>query len=140
MFGGVAGGVLEDFGVGPVHAGFIEELFGDGGVAAESFEHKDGFGIFEADFGDDVAPGGCGDFVAGVTAEAVDAAAAPEEEDFGHVAPEVAVGVVEFGEVFPEDAPGTGGFEGVVGGVAGKPFGVVVLEVGGPSGVVDGHV
>lgn len=140
MFEGVAVVVLENFGVGPVHAGFVEELFGEGGVAAEAFEHEDGFGVFEADFGDDIAPGGGGDFVSGVTAEAVDAATAPEEEDVGHVAPEVSVGVVEFGEIFPEDAPGSGRFEGVVGGVAGKPFGVVILKVGGPSCVVDWHV
>lgn len=92
---------MEDFGVGPVHAGFIKQLFGDRRVASESFKHKDCFGIFEADFGDDVAPGGDGDFVASIAAKAVDPAATPEEEDIGHVAPEVAVGVVEFGEVFP---------------------------------------
>ncbi len=86
--------VLEDFGVGPVHAGGVEELFGDGGIAAEAFEHEDGLGVLEADFGDDVFPGGGGDFVAGVAAEAVDAVFAPEEEDVGHVGPEVAVGEV----------------------------------------------
>jgi len=83
-------------------------LFGDGGVAAEAFEHEDGLGVLEADFGDDVFPGGDGNFIAGVAAEAVDAAFAPEEKYVGHVLPEVAVGVVEFGEVFPEDAPGAG--------------------------------
>ena len=83
-------------------------MFGDDGVTSEAFEHEDGFGIFEADFGDDVGQVGMGDFVASVAAEAVDPATAPEEEYIGHVAPEVAVGVVEFGEVFPENTPSAG--------------------------------
>src|ERR1700722_11624493 len=41
-----AGIVLKEFGVGPLHAAFRDQLLGDFPRAAEAFEQKNGFGEF----------------------------------------------------------------------------------------------
>jgi hypothetical protein len=131
--------VLEDFGIGPVHAGIGEQAFGHVLVAAKPFEHENGVGIFHAHLGNDVFPCREGHLVAGVAAEPVDAPAAPEEEDIGHVVPKTARVVVQFRKVFPQHAPGPRRHERAVVVVV-EPFGMVDLQVRCPAGVVDRHV
>ena len=75
-----AGIILEQFGIGPLHSAFGQQEFGRVPRSAKAFEQKNGFGKFLLDAGDDVLPGGHGNFVAGVAAETVHAAPAPDEE------------------------------------------------------------
>lgn len=130
---------LEDFGVGPVEVRFGEEPVGDAQVAAEPFEHEDGVGIFLADARDDVFPRLGGDHVARVAAEAVDAVAAPEEEDVRHVRAQLGMRIFELDEVGPLHAPRAGADETPVG-LAVEPVGMVRLQRRGPAGVVGGKV
>jgi hypothetical protein len=107
--------------------------------AAETFQEEDRVGKLAGDAGDDVLPDVGGDLVAGVAAEAVDAAAAPFEEGVGDEIPEDDVALFEFDEVFPDDAPGAGAGEAAVG-FAPEEFGSFLVEPGAPAGVIDDDV
>ena len=85
---------LEDFGVGPVEAGGIEERAGDGNLAAETLQKEYRLGETGANAVDAVDPDILRDHVAGVAAEAVDAFLAPVLEDGGHELAETGAGVV----------------------------------------------
>ena len=79
VIGDLATGViLEKFGVSPLHSAVGEQIFGGFPRAAEAFEQEDGFGKFVLHPGDDVLPGGHGNFVAGVTTKTIHAAPAPD--------------------------------------------------------------
>jgi|GEM_PF-3888213 len=126
---------LERFRVGPVEVGIGEEQVGDFDFSAEALEEKDRFREGFADASGDIAPNLGGNHIAGVAAEAVDALAAPEQEDIGHERAKPAMGEVEFDEIGPDDAPRARRLEGAVGG-ASEPFGVVGEERRCPAGVV----
>lgn len=132
--------VLKEFRVGPVQVGAVEQVENDPFVAAQALEEKDGIGKLQANFGRDVAPDGQRDHVAGVATESVYAHAAPEKKDFGHVLPEILVAIVQFGQIGPDDAPGSRRFELVFLVPAFEPFGMMILQPGSPSGVIDGDV
>ena len=135
----VARVILEELGVSPLHGAFGEQAFCCVPGAAETFEQEDGFGKFLEDAGGDVAPGWHRNLVAGVAAEAIDAAPAPFEEDIGDVFPERGIAVVEFREIFPDIAPGAGRDERTFL-VAHVPFGMSLLQRRAPAGVVDDDV
>ena len=115
-----------------MHAAVGEQGFGGFPGAAESFEQEDGFGKFLLHAGDDVLPGRHGNFVAGIAAEAVHAAAAPGQEHVGELVPERDVVVFQFDEVLPGDAPGAGTGKRAVG-FAQEPFGMIFLQAPIPS-------
>ena len=119
--------VLEDLRVGPVESRLPNQLLHHLELAAQSFEHEDGIGVLAPDLGHDIFPDGAGDHIAGIAAEAVDAASTPEEENIGHLVPQSPLRVVQLREVLPGDAPGAGGDKGVIV-LAGEPVGVVGLE------------
>ena len=89
--------------------------------------------------GDDVLPGLEGNHVSRVAAEAVDAIAAPEEEDLRHVGAELAVRIVQLHEIGPLDAPRPRGVETPVG-FAAEPVGMMGLKRRGPARVVGRQV
>ena len=76
-------------------------------VSAQPFEHEDGVGIFHPNLGNNIfTPRLERHLVAGVAAEAVNAAPAPEQKDLCHIVPQCpAMRIVEFGEVFPDRTP-----------------------------------
>ena len=100
--------ILEQLGVRPLHRAVGEQVFRRFPRAAEPFEQEDGVGKILEDARRDVAPGGHGNLVARVAAEAIDTAPAPFEEDVGDVFPERGIAVVDLGEIFPDCAPRAG--------------------------------
>ena len=119
--------VLEQFGIGPVHVGVIEQTGGDRRIAAEPLKQEDDVGKLFAHACDDVLPRGNGDHIAGVAAETVHAAPAPDDEDVCNIFPKIFFGVIKLGEVFPDRAPGAGGDDGSVV-AAFEPFGVDFMD------------
>jgi len=99
---------LKDFGVGPVHAGVSQQAFGHMLVPAQTFQHEDGIGILHPHLGDDVFPGFERDLVPRIAAEPVNALAAPEKKNPGHVFPETPMRIVKLGEICPQYAPSAG--------------------------------
>src|SRR5215831_7663237 len=97
VVGDVAAGViLKQLRIGPMHSAVCEESFGGFPRAAEAFAEKNRVGISLLNAGDDVLPGGGGDFVRRITPKAIDAAAAPGEEHGGEIVPEIDVVVFQF--------------------------------------------
>ena len=100
-----AGIILEQLGVGPLHAALGQQAFGGFPRTAEAFEQENGFGKFVLHAGDDVLPGGHGNFVAGVATETVHAAPAPDQKRVGDDVPERDVVLFQFHQIFPESSP-----------------------------------
>ena len=135
----VAGIILEEFGIRPVHVRAVEQRLRDFRRAAEAFQQEDRIREFTADGGNDVFPCSFRDHVSGIAAESVDAAAAPGQEDVRQVAPQGRVLVVEFDQVAPGDAPRAGRNIGAVV-LPHEPVGMLLLELRRPARVVDGDV
>jgi hypothetical protein len=131
--------VLKEFGIGPVEIGLVQQGAGHRNFAAETLKKEQGVGKLLAHRGDDVAPGFQWNHVARVAAKTVHPAAAPGHKDLGHVMPQVATLVVQASQVGPDHPPGPRIFDPSLP-VAHQPFGVFVVQAGGPSGVVDGDI
>jgi hypothetical protein len=134
-----AGIILEQFGVSPLHAAFGEQIFGGFPGAAEAFEQENGFGKFVLHAGDDVLPGGHGNFVAGVAAETVHAAPAPGQKRVGDDVPERDVVLFEFDQIFPDVCPTRRGWRIAIG-ISQEKFRMIFLQGRTPAGVVDDDV
>ena len=133
------GVILEQLGIGPLHAAFGEQVLRGLPRPSQTFEEKQGFGILLPHPGRDVAPGGHGDFVAGVAAETIHATAAPGEENLRQVFPELRITMIQLGQVFPGNTPGTGADKGAVRG-AQVPLWMRFLERGTPARMVGDHI
>ena len=102
VFSGI---ILEQFGIGPLHSAFGQQIFRGFPRTAEAFEQKNGFGKFFLHSRNDVLPRGHGNFVAGVAAETVHAAPAPDNQRVGDDVPEFHIVLFEFDQIFPNRAP-----------------------------------
>src|SRR5690606_31262983 len=131
--------ILEQLGVGPLHAPVGEQLLGGVPRAPEALEEEHGVGEVGADARDQVLPDMDGDLVARVAAESVHAAAAPCEQRVREEVPEGDMALFELDEVLPDDAPGAGAGEPAVG-FTPEEFGVFLEEAGTPAGVVQDEV
>jgi len=67
--------------------------------------------------------------------DSIDTAAAPNEKYFSKIFPESWIAMIELGQVFPGDAPGSGAGERAVR-IAQIPFRMRLLKPGTPAGVV----
>ena len=106
-----AGIILEQFGIGPLHPAFGQQIFRGFPRTAEAFEQKNGFGKFVLDARNDILPRDDGNFVAGVAAETVHAATAPDQKRIGDFVPEFYIVLFEFDQIFPDGSPRAGAGE-----------------------------
>ena len=79
--------ILKQLAVSPVEISPVEQVAGDGNLAAEALQQKDHIGELVPDLPDHIAPGRCWDHVAGVAAKTIHTAAAPGQKDIGHILP-----------------------------------------------------
>ena len=82
---------------------------------------------------------GSGNFVAGIAAETVHAAPAPDQQRVGDDVPKFDVVLFEFDQIFPDGAPRAGAGEFAVG-IFQKKFRMIFLQRRTPAGVVDDDV
>ena len=94
-----------------MHATLGEEIFSGVPRTAKAFEKKNSFGKFLLHPRNDVLPGGHGNFVASVAAEAIHAAATPDDQGVGDKIPEFNVVLFKFDQVFPNGSPSAGADE-----------------------------
>ena len=130
---------LEDLRIRPVEIGFGQQTIRDLEPSAQTLQHEDRVRILLAHFGDDVLPSLGWNHVARVAPEAVDAGAAPEEEDVRHVGAEPGIRVVELHKIGPGNTPRTGADELAVL-LAMKPVGVMRLQCRRPARMVRGEI
>ncbi len=90
-------------------------------------------------FGNDVFPGCQRNHVTGITAETVHAPPAPGDKDIRHVLPQARLGIIQFGQIFPGNAPGAGNLDTAFG-ASDQPVRMSFMQTGGPAGVIDGNV
>ena len=122
-----------------MHSAFGEQVFSGLPRAAEAFEQEDGFRKFALDARNNVLPRRDGNFIAGVAAETVHAAFAPDHQRFGDDVPKFDVVLFQFHQIFPDRAPSTGAGKFAVGFFQEK-LRAVLLQRGAPAGVVDDDV
>ena len=127
--------VLEQFGVGPVHATLREQGLGDLPGTPQPLQEKDGLGVGLVDLRGDVLPRRQGHHVARIAAKAVHAALAPGEQGSGHHLPEGRTPMVQFHEILPGGPPGARTAEGAIR-VPAEPFRPTLQEARPPARVV----
>ncbi len=127
--------ILEQLGVGPLHATPSEQGFGGLPGTPEALQQEDGLRIGPMDLCGDVLPCRNGHHVARIAAEAIHAPAAPDEQGPGHGIPEGRAALVQFHQVGPGVAPGAGTVEGSIR-VPAKPLRSVLQQTGTPARVV----
>ena len=130
---------LEDFGIRPVEIGLGEKPVCHLKLAAKPLQQEDRVGIFLAHLGDDVFPGLRGNHISRITAESVNADAAPEEEDVRHVRPKLGIRIVQLDEIGPGDAPSSRRDELAVR-LTMEPVGMMGLQRRRPACVIRGQV
>ena len=135
----VPGIILEQFGIRPVQVRLIQQGSRHSGIAAQPFQQEDRLRKLLPDPGSDVFPGGRGDHVPGIAAEAIHPSAAPDKKDICQIFPEIQFAVVQFGQVAPGNAPGAGGMDGTVR-LPDQPVRMGFVEFCSPAGVVDSDV
>src|SRR5207247_1484038 len=100
--------ILEQLGVGPLHAAVGQKLFRRFERAAQSFEQKKCFGKFLANSRLDVLPDLNGNFVAGIATKPIYATTTPNQKRLGNFLPQLDEIWIQFDQVAPNISPRAG--------------------------------
>ena len=128
--------ILKQLRVGPLHSAVCQEACGGFPGAAQAFEQENGGRKFLAHASRNVLPGGQRHFVPGVATKSIHPPPAPGEKHFGEIVPEFDMLVSKFDQVLPRRAPRARADE-CAPTIAEEPFGMIFLQGGSPTGVVD---
>ena len=135
----LAGIILEQFRIGPLHTAIGQQAFGRLPGSAQTLQQKDGFRKLLLDAGHDVFPSCYRNLVTGIAAKTVHAPTAPSQQRICDQVPEFDIMLFEFHKVFPNRSPRSRAGEFAGRGFE-EEFRVVFLEGRTPAGVVDHNV